>query len=383
MKSNAINTAAVLVSILIAGYLGIWGQAILSPLFFAFLMSLLFLPFANFLERRLRFSRPLSSLCSFVVMLVAMSGIIYFFTVQLSSFVNDLPTLQQQGLASFYRLQRWVSITFNLDIGRQWTYINQAVEELFNLSGTILSFALNTFSSVGAFVMFSMLFFVFILNYRRTLYTFTLKVFHTRHTPKVRDITREIRIIIKQYINGLFIQVALVSLMTSAVLGILGIKYAVLLGVLTGFLNVIPYVGIILSGLFATIISLATGSNSALLVIAGYFVIHAIDANIILPFVIGSKVKINALFTFVGLLVGELYWGISGMFYSIPVLAILKIIFDRIDGLQACGILLGETPKRKKVSNSAELKTYTNYSETTNYPTSSNTSQAACTEDTD
>jgi predicted PurR-regulated permease PerM len=159
----------------------------------------------------------------------------------------------------------------------------------------------------------------------------------------------EIQKIIKEYISGLFIQIIIVSILTTILLSILGVKYAILLGILTGLLNVIPYIGILFSCLIACLISFATGGNHTLLVLIGYLVIHAIDGNIVLPLVVGSKVKINALFTFIGLLIGEELWGISGMFLSIPFLAILKIIFERVEGLEPWGRVLGEEAKAKKI----------------------------------
>ncbi|MNY50518.1 hypothetical protein D3C86_1860260 [compost metagenome] len=71
-----------------------------------------------------------------------------------------------------------------------------------------------------------------------------------------------------------------------------------------------------------------------------------------MPLVVGSKVKINALFAFIGIVVGEMIWGISGMFLCIPYLAVLKIIFDKVDQLKPWGILLGgevKPAKRRKV----------------------------------
>ena len=106
----------------------------------------------------------------------------------------------------------------------------------------------------------------------------------------------------RSYIVGLFIQIIIVAALTSGLLSILGVKYAILIGVLTGLLNVIPYVGIFIGCIVAALISFATGSSSTLFVLLGYVGIHAIDANITLPLVVGSKVKINALFTFIGLL---------------------------------------------------------------------------------
>lgn len=340
--------ALVLISILATGYLAKIGKGVLAPLFFAVLMALLFLPFANFLERKLRFARTISTFSSLLIMLAVLAGLVYFFSTQLSDFANDLPVLKAQVSKTFNELQIWVSKTFNLNFNKQMSYINQALENLLSSTAIILGFTVSMFSSTMAFFLFSALFFIFILNYRRVLYTFTISIFHDQHFEKVNDAIMEIQKIIKEYISGLFIQIIIVSIFTSVLLSVLGVKYAILLGVLTGLMNVIPYVGIIFSGLIACLISFATGGQHTFFVFIGYLIIHAIDGNITLPLVVGSKVKINALFTFIGLLIGEELWGISGMFLSIPFLAILKIIFERVDGLQPWGRVLGEDTRVKK-----------------------------------
>jgi predicted PurR-regulated permease PerM len=348
-----IKLSLVLVSVLCIGYLADIGKMIIAPLFFAFLISLLFLPFANFLERKLKFNRGLSTLFSVLIMISFLGGLIYFFASQFSSLRDDWPQLQKQVIHSFGELQMWVSHHFNINFRKQLKYLNEAGDKVLSSSSVILGTTLAVFTSSLGFVAFSIIFFIFILNYRRVLYAFITNVFQDEHRSKVEDITTEIQKIIKKYIAGLFIEIFLVSSMTSLVLTLVGVKYALLLGVLTGILNVIPYVGIFISAILASFISFALGGSSKFLfVIIGYLAVHLLDSNIILPFVVGSKVKINALFSFLIILVGESLWGISGMFLGIPFLAILKIILDRIDELKPWGGLLGDgvkpiRPKRK------------------------------------
>lgn len=339
----------VLISILLIGFLARIGKTVLAPLFFSVLMALLFLPFANVLERKLRFSRVLSTFSSLLVMLIVLSALVYFFSVQLSDFAKDFPVLKEQVAKSFNDLQQWVSQTFNVKIQKQASYINQGLEKLLSSTAIILSFTVTMFSSTLAFFAFSALFFIFILNYRRLLYQFVTSLFRQQHFERVNDAISEIQKIIKEYISGLFIQIIIVSILTALLLSILGVKYAILLAVLTGLLNVIPYIGIVFSCLIACLISFATGGNHTLFILLGYLGIHAIDANLTLPLVVGSKVKINALFTFIGLLIGEELWGISGMFLSIPFLAILKIIFERVEGLEPWGRVLGEEQRPQRV----------------------------------
>lgn len=339
----------VVISVIGLGYLLALGQSIIAPFFLAFLMAMLFLPLATFLETRLRFPRSLSTITAVLLMLIILTGLIYFFGSQLSSFSKDLPRLRMQSNTVFNDLQRWVSKTFHVKIKEQLDYIDQGLSKLLSSSGVILGFTFGIFSTGIGFILFFILFFIFILNYRRVLNNFILTVFNEKHKASVQEAVTEIRIMTKKYIIGLCLQIVIVSTLTGIALSIIGVQYAILLAVLTGLLNVIPYLGIFISLFISCFIAFATGTPSTCIyVVIGYIAVHIIDGNIILPFVVGSKVKINALFSFLGILVGEHLWGIAGMFLCIPAIAILKIIFEKIEGLQPWGRLLGEDEKSDK-----------------------------------
>lgn len=124
----------------------------------------------------------------------------------------------------------------------------------------------------------------------------------------------------------------------------LGVPYAILIGVIGAILNLIPYIGgivaILLPILMATVAM--DGYTTQLAILIAYSVIQFIDNNIIVPRVVSSQVKINALISIIAVLLGGALWGLSGMFLSIPFVAVLKIIFDRVDGLKPWGKLLGD-----------------------------------------
>jgi predicted PurR-regulated permease PerM len=351
-----LKLALAVISIIGIGYLIKLGQSILAPFFLAFLMAMLFLPLANFMERKLKFPRSVSTIVSVMMMLVILTGMIFFFGSQISSFSKDLPHLSKQFNLVFHNLQNWVSHTFNVKIDEQLTYLDQGLNKLLSSSGMILGFTFGIFSTSLGFLAFFILFFIFILNYRRILNNFIVNVFNEKHKSSVQEVVSEVRIMTKRYIIGLCLQVIIVSVLATTVLTILGVKYAILLGVLTGLLNVIPYIGIAISLLISCFIAFATGTVSTCVYVAiGYVIVHAIDGNIVLPFVVGSKVKINALFSFIGILLGEHLWGISGMFLCIPAIAIIKIIFERVDGLKPWGKLLGEEEKPHKKKKSYKI----------------------------
>lgn len=343
--------ALVLFSIICLGYLAILGKTLLAPLLTSFLLALLLLPLANFLEHKLRFKRSLASIISVVLMIAFISGLLYFLARQLTDLWQDWPLLKNQAETSFHDLQNWISSTFQINTRKQIDYLKDSANSALATSAALLGTTLMTLSSTLLFLSFLLLFTFFILNYRRVLYRFLTSVFDERHAEKVGDIVSKIQYIIKKYITGLFFQMILVTAMMILVLWMLGVKYAVLLGLIAGIFNIIPYLGILTALLLSTLITFATaGAAKMILVIVAFAAVHAIDGNILMPLIVGSKVKINALFAFIGIIIGEMLWGIAGMFLCIPYMAMMKIIFDRVEALKPWGILLGgeEKPGKKR-----------------------------------
>lgn len=354
-----LNLTLVMITIISLGYLLSVGKTILAPFFLAFLIAVLFLPVTNFLEQKLRFRRGFSTISAGLILLCILAGISVFFGAQLSDFRNDIPQLTQQSQQVFQQLQEWVSGTFEINIDKQFEYLDQGLNKLLSSSGTIIGFTLGIFTTGLGFLFFFFIFFLFILNYRKILNRFIIDVFPTRHKEKVVGIVREVQTMIKSYITGLCIQIVIVTTLSTIVLSIIGVKYPLLLGVLTGLINIIPYLGIATAMLIACFIAFATAAPIVCVyVIIGYLIIHAIDGNIIVPFIVGSKVKINALFSFIGIIVGEQIWGIAGMFLCIPALAIFRIIFERVEPLQPWGAVLRDAkdkPGKRKMKLSKKI----------------------------
>ncbi|MCO5258639.1 MAG: AI-2E family transporter [Crocinitomicaceae bacterium] len=350
-NSFLVRLALTLFSLIALSSILVAGKYIIAPFFLAFLLAILFLPFVQFLERKLWFGRALSTLSAMAVMLILIALFIFFFGSQLADFNQDLPRLQEQSTIMFSQFQQWIDTTFHVNSKKQFEYIDLGLSKLLSSSVQILSVTFNVLASSLAFLVFFSFFFIFVLNYRKILVSFLFHVFSEEHKSTVNNVVNEVKQMTKSYMLGLGIQIILVFFLTVIALSIIGVKYAVLLSILTAILNIVPYIGILVSMVLTALIALMPGVPiDCLYVLIAYAIIHLIDANMILPFVVGSKVKINALVTFLGLLIGESLWGISGMLLSIPALAILKIIINNIDSLKPWGILLGENVKagRKK-----------------------------------
>jgi len=339
-----------LLALVITGYLLIAGKRILSPLIFACLFSILLLPLAKFLENKCRFRRNMAAMTPVLIMIVLIAGIFYFMGAQISRLAGDWPTFKEQLSNASGELQGWVSQKFHVDVDKQANYVQKATSKILD-SGTVVAGAtLYSVSSVMLFLGFTLIYTFFFLLYRGLILKFLVRVFREENGQLVYDIVEKVQFIIRKYITGILIEMTVVASFISIVFSFLGIKYAVLLGLITGLFNIIPYIGIFTAAIISSLITFATAASTAKLIwiIAVLFGTHVIDVNILLPLIVGSKVKINAMVTLLGIITGEMMWGIAGMFLSIPVIAVLKIIFDRVESLQPWGLLLGDEDAASK-----------------------------------
>jgi len=137
------------------------------------------------------------------------------------------------------------------------------------------------------------------------------------------------------------------------ILLLIGIKHALLIGVIFAILNLIPYVGALIGNLIGVLLTLTSSQElwPVITVLGVIAFVQFLDNNILMPRIVGSKVKINALFAILGVFIGGSIAGISGMFLALPSVAVLKIIFDRTESFKQWGVLLGdERPARSPMS---------------------------------
>jgi predicted PurR-regulated permease PerM len=332
----------VLVGLIALGFLVILGKEVLDPLIFGLLFAILLLPISDFLEKKFRFPRSMSAFSAIVMLILFIAGIIYLVGSQISKLVDDWPMLKKQVGQSVDDLRQWIENSFHINMAKQMDYVHNATSKLMSSGTDVIGSTFGAVSSLLLFYAFIIIFTFLILLYRRILLKFLIQVFKEENSAIVLDIVENVQSILRKYILGLLLEMFIVSCLACTAFWIIGIKYAVLLGVIVGLFNIIPYVGIFTALVLSTIITFATGNIADTLKVALSVVgIHAVDSNFLLPVVVGKKVQLNALISFLGIVTGEMIWGLSGMFLSIPVIAILKIVFDRIESLRPWGFLLG------------------------------------------
>ena len=344
-----VKLACVLFSLFAVGYLAILAKEILSPLIFSCLFSILLLPAAAFFEHRLRLPRSAASMLAVILLLSFISLLIYVIGSQIANLVKDWPQFQAQISKTLFDFRGWVQDNFHITRGKQLRVVNSAASKVMSPDTALVGATVLSLSSILLFLVFTFIYTFFFLLYRRLILKFLESVFLDENKAIVYEIIEQVQYIMRKYIIGLLIEMGIVATAVSVTFSFMGVKYAVLLGLITGLFNIIPYIGIFTAMVISAVVTLGTSPDSTkvIWVIVTLVVTHLVDSNVLLPLVVGSKVRINALITVLGIVVGEMIWGVTGMFLSIPVIAVLKIIFDRVENLKPWGIMLGDEEKKQ------------------------------------
>ncbi len=332
-----------LLMILLLGLILIQGQTIIVPFIFSILLSILLLPVTNFLEFKLHIPRSIANLSAVVFSLFIIGWIIYFFSREIAGFLLDIPSIKSHLEVHYETLQIWIQETFHISPRQQTFMLNNATKNVQNSSTTVIGETFFTITNTFFFIIIIAIYTFLILFYRHMIKAFILEIFTKKNETVVKEVLFESKAIVQKYMVGLVIEMAIIAVLNTCLFFIIGIKYAVFLGILTAILNIIPYIGIISGIIFTSLITLTTSTHLSDIVwiIIGLEVIHFFDANFLMPRIVGSKVKINALVTILGVVIGGSLLGLSGIFLALPTIAILKVIFDRIDDLKPLGKLMG------------------------------------------
>ncbi|MFY9311084.1 MAG: AI-2E family transporter [Bacteroidia bacterium] len=328
---------------LIVGFIYV-GQQVLVPIMLALLFAILLRPVVNFLNTKIRLPHVIAVIISVVLFLLFIAGIVFFVSWQVGDMASDWDKIKNNILTHYHTIQRWISQHLNISYNEQQKYIEQASKDSFSKSGNIMGSTLSSFTgALLSMILVPIYTFLFLL-YRNLFITFLTKLVSEENQGKLQDILMHVKVAIQSYVVGLLIEFGIVSTLTSIGLMIVGVEYAILLGVITGLLNLIPYIGILIAGLISILASLTSSTDLSLIigVIVVNSVVQLLDNNIIIPMIVSSKVRINAFVSIAGVIIGGAIGGVAGMFLSIPIIAILKVVFDRIEELEPWGFLMGD-----------------------------------------
>ncbi len=320
------------------------GQTLIVPLILGALLAIVLHPVVR-LFVRLKFNRILAIVVTLLLSVLAIASFGLFLISQLSRFAESWPVFVEKFTLLINNTIHWIPGYFDISATKVNVWIADTKADLVNGSGLVIGQTLLSVGS-GIVVLFLIPVYVFLfLYYKPLLLDFIHKLFADSQQAQVGLVVTQTKTVIQSYLTGLMIEIALVATLDAIGLLILGIQYAVVIGVLGAMLNLIPYIGGLVAVAIPMMIALVTKDSawSAFYVVILYYVVQLIDNNYFVPKIVASKVKINALVSIVAVLAGGALWGVSGMFLSIPLVAIIKVICDHIEPLKPFGLLLGDT----------------------------------------
>jgi len=320
------------------------GRQIIIPIVYSFIISILLTPVVNFLQRR-KISRVFAIAIAIVAAFLFVIALVYVIASQLSLFDRALPMMRDKLNVFQYQVSQWISVHFNVSIQRIDAWFMKTRSDIMDNGNAMLGKTIVTISGFLIAVFIVPVYVFMILYYEPLLLSFTKKMFNKVHHEKLEDVMMLTKGIVQSYLIGLLIEAIIITVMNATALLIIGIDYAILIGIIGALLNMIPYIGGIVAVAIPMTIALITKDSVyySLFVLLAYTLIQFIDNHYITPKIVASKVKINALVALIVVFIGNALWGIPGMFLALPVTGILKVIFEHIESMKAWAFLLGDT----------------------------------------
>lgn len=316
-------------------------KSFLVTLVFGLLISSLIFPVCQWFCK-LGVPKGLSIFITIIVMIAAFTGLTIFFGSEISKLASDFPTLKEKALANINEVSQFIEDNFGVKNARQKQLITDQIDNLFTTSSEVLNNVLSATTGT-LFKLFIMPVYVFFLLYYRERFNEFVRLIVPANEKKRADkMLTEISFVSQRYLGGAFIVVVILSVINSLGLWIIGLKYAILFGIVSAFFNFIPYFGTWIGAFFPFMFALLTGDspNLALWVLAFFALIQFIENNILTPNITGGYVRLNPFITILALVAGSMVWGVAGMLLAIPIIASLKIIFENFESTKPIAFLL-------------------------------------------
>ncbi len=320
-----------------------FGSPLFIPLSFALLISCVLYPVCVWLEKH-KFSRMSAIALSMLTLTIFFITLLALLISQVKGFYAEWPLLQTKFLDSMESLSVWINQEYNFNKEQQTSWVTR----VFNESGmSLMSVVGDTLAASAVWAVLLILipiYAILILYYRHRWVEVLYRLFPSQGRDRIREI---LQLSIQSYYNfikGMLLVYLIVGVLNSTGLYILGIPHPFLFGFIASVLTFIPYVGILVASLLP--ISMAWITYNSIwypIGVVGIFaLVQYLEANVIFPLAVSSRLKINTLVTIMVIIAGGLIWGVSGMILFVPFLGILKLVADRTPDLKTLSIILGE-----------------------------------------
>ena len=326
--SNILKTAALALALAAAALF--WGKIamdVLRILFGAALLAFLLLPLAKFYERKLKRSlaAPLALASTAGLILIAAWLLLPALSRQFSNLADTLPEAVNRLQALFQRASDWISAHFpGVSLPRPDTLLRDA--DFSDLALRTVDYAGSLAGSIYQFSLMLILSCYFIADRDRLLLRLELFIPSALRRMAVRmgnGILREFRL----YIRGQALIALCVGTLSVAALMLCGVSGALLLGLIVGVFNLIPYLGPLLGSIPAVLTALSHSWQQAMFTIAALFLVQQVDSLVLSPRIMGSVTGFSPALVLLALYVGSRANGVWGMLFAMPLMMSLRTVY--------------------------------------------------------
>ena len=336
--SNLQKSAYFLVVIVFGAIILKEGAFILVPLVWGIFIAFALNPISHWLESK-RIPRGVSIFLSILLVAILVTSIFYLLINQMIGLIREIPEIGQNLEAKLHNY----SDELNFILGDSWLdSINKS--NLLNMFPS-QDFQSTLFETGKSLTLAAIIpFYSFLLIYYKDFFIEFLIRYAKEGKDEMISWVEKSGHVIQSYLVGMIRVTVIVAILSGLFFLSIGVKYFLLFAVFLALMNLIPYVGVIISSFFVLVYVFLTTDSLFYPLITGItlWAIQLLENNIITPLVVGSKVKVNALAVILAILLGGWLWGISGMILFIPLVGVLKITLGRSEGLSPFAYLLGD-----------------------------------------
>lgn len=339
-------------------------KSFLIPLLAAIILSMVINPVARRLKRWGVKWGIAVFLSDFIIVLV-IGVVVFLLAVQASQVAEDWPQIEKRLRPKVEQVESFLNDELNMQVslplGRegadqdqknpQQNQIQQNGDQSMLLNNSV-AIITNVFGFLGNMLLILVYVFFFTL-YQKKFADTLVGIMKEEKREQARTIIKKSAELAQQYLFGRFILILILAGLYGAGYSIVGLKYAVFISLLAAVFSLVPYIGNLLGLLLAVLMLFITSGvilAQLIGVLAVYIISQFLESYILEPFIIGQRVDLNPVVIIVGVVAGGAVWGIMGMLLAIPIIGILKVVFDNIEtlkplgyGLDARGLYSGES----------------------------------------
>jgi predicted PurR-regulated permease PerM len=296
--------------------------------------------------QRIRLPRSIGSMIAVLVMCATLYGIFYVSYSQADEFVSELPKYSGRIRAVLnqvrLRAERFRQTTRNVLPEEKLEKGTVTVRQSTNWADDLTSGALGATETVllTAFVPFLVF---FMLSWQDHVRSSTVMLFNVENRNTAYVTLGLISQMIRGFIVGNLIIGIILGITSTIAFWILGVPYFYVIGMISGVVSLLPYLGIVLAILPPVVVSMNSMTLKGFFALVAVVAIsHVIALNVLYPKIIGRRLQLNPLAVTLALLFWGWLWGAMGLILAVPLTAAMKIIFDHVDSLRSWGSWLGE-----------------------------------------